>query len=288
MSIISNIMSTIILIVQILEFYIMPYVLQSIEIFKKIYEIGSQLFDIFLKSVKFIICTIKLYLTKSYYFIQKNLKQQLLDLLADEDLRLSLNGMFTNQLDRLITDEKLSTRLRELAIKNGKTLSEDPEMKACITEVIQTQLESTNTSERTKVAIANLLKQHIEEMVEQEWFVKNVEEQIIQIVKVTCESEEIKAKIRSLIENVADGLAKSDDTNKIINDFLLKIVNDKEFMKQSGTAVRRSLKHAAYGLFWNYERPKQDDNSLNDDNRSVHSVDSIGSDYTHIEIKKNK
>lgn len=205
--------------------------------------------------------------------IKHFLKQQLLDLLADEQLRDQTNQMFRNQLDRILDDKELNKNLRENVISNAKILSVDEYIIQCITEIIQTQLESTTTSERTRLAIEKLLKQHLENTVEQEWFNTNVKDQITRLVICTCDSPEIKEKIRSLIENVASGLAKSDETNKIINDFLLKIVNDKEFMKQSGTAIRRSLKHAAYGMIWNYGSAEHSDNT-------------DPSEFAYVEIQK--
>ena len=206
----------------------------------------------------------------------KMFKNQLERLINDEELRNQTNQMFKNQLDRLIIDEELQLSLRNNIISNAKILSVDETIVKSITEIIQTQLESTNTSERTRVALAALAKRHIEDMVQEEWFITNVKDRIVQLVQVTCDSTEIKNKIRTTIENVGDDLTKSEETNKIINDFLLKIVNDKEFMKQSGTAIRRSLKHAAYGMFWNY----------NDGDRGrSQSVDS-NVEYTLIDIKK--
>lgn len=187
------------------------------------------------------------------------LRNYLMDVLTDKELNDKLNLTLKTQLDRLLLSEDLNKQLIETVKEDARRMSIDPEMNAYIHELIQLQLESSDTSQRTRAAIAKILKTQIEGMTKEEWFEKEVKEQITKIVVNTCESNEVKDKLRELLEKLSSDLIESGEINRKLNDLLTQIVNDENFLKSAGSGVRRSLRHAAYGMIWSDKSNEEKD-----------------------------
>lgn len=182
--------------------------------------------------------------------LNNKVKYQLNLILTDKQVNETLCTTLKSQLNNVIIDENINKSIKEKILE----LAHDHKIEMAITNIVQTQLESTESTPRTKKAIANLLKTQTEEAVQQEWFRTEIRDQIVTF----CKSDPIQEQVANMIRGVGKDLSESEETNRIINDFLLKLVNDKEFLKQAGCAIRRSLKHATYGLFWNYNKEEKE------------------------------
>lgn len=187
------------------------------------------------------------------------LKNYLIAVIEDPELNSKLVDTLKSDLNRILTNQEIHSQVRETIKSNAKIMSSDPEINSYVHEIIQNQLESSDTSQRTRMAIAKLLKNQLESMTKEEWFVKEVKEQITVIVVNTCESVEVKDKLRYLLEKLMSDLIDSGEINKKLNDLITQTINDEELIKGVGSGIRKSVRHAAYGIFWSESKPDSRD-----------------------------
>lgn len=185
------------------------------------------------------------------------LRNYLMAVIQDKEMNDALNDALKLQLNTLLTNKQLNQQLIETVKTDAKILSLDPEVNGYIHEIIQTQLESTDTSQRSRAAVAKILKTQIETMTKEDWFVKEVKDQITTIVVNTCECVEVKNKLKELLETLSSDLVCSGEINKKINELISKIINDEEFIKNIGSGIRKSIRNSVYGVFWQEARPEQ-------------------------------
>lgn len=183
------------------------------------------------------------------------LRDYLMTVLQDPEMNNTLNNTLKTQLERLLTNEQLNEQLRETLKADAKKMSSDPEINGYIHEIIQAQLESSDTSHRTRAAIAKLLKTQIETMTKEEWFVRELKDQITLIVTNTCDSVEVKQKVKELLEKLSSDLVDSGQINKKLNDLVTQIINDQDFIKNIGSGIRRSVRQSFAGIFSSEARP---------------------------------
>ena len=214
-----------------------------------IYMFPQRARDFYIKYLVPIIIFLTNYL---YAYFVTLLRNYLMTVLTDEKLNQSLNNMLKGQLDKLLTDEDLNAQLIRKVKLDAQIISEDAEMNSYIHEIIQKQLESSDSSERTRAAIAKIAKTQIEGATQEEWLKTEVKNQIMTVVVNTCESVEVKDKLRELLEKLSSDLIDSGEINKKLNDLLQQIINNEDFLKNTGSGIRRSLRHTVWGMFGTY------------------------------------
>jgi len=184
------------------------------------------------------------------------LRDYLIEVIQDKELNDKLNKVLKTQLDRLLLDQELNKQLIETIKADFSDLLDDAEMNAYIHELIQKQLESTDTSQRTRAALAKIFKTHIETMTKEEWFISEIVGQITMVATNTCESVEVKDKLRELLEKLSGDLIDSGEVNKKLNALSSQIINDEEFIKTLGSGVRKAVRSTWNGLWWTESRPE--------------------------------
>jgi hypothetical protein len=204
-----------------------------------------------------------------YNYLVSFLKNYLMDVINSEELNNSLQNVLKGQLNRLLDDEELRTQMITKLKRDAQDIADDTEMNSYIHEIIQKQLESSDTSPRTRAAIAKLLKNQSETLVKEEWFEKEIKEQITKLLVATCESTEVKDKLRELLERLNNDLVECGEINKQLNDLLVKIINDPEFMKNAGSGIRKTLRHTLWGMWGTYPDADHKESKDNDKDKFV-------------------
>jgi len=184
------------------------------------------------------------------------LRNYLIDVIQDTKLNDQLHKTLHMQLSKLLTDEDIKYKLFDMLKANAAKLSSDQVINDNVHELIQKQLESSDTSARTRAAIAKILKTQTETIVKEEWFEKEVKGQITNVAVMTCDSDIVKTKLRELLEKLTSDLIGSGELNKQLNDLLSKIINDETFMQHAGSGVRRSIRHAFHGMWYGTDSKK--------------------------------
>lgn len=229
------------------------------------------------KIIDKIIKTLQCFLTFAYKKFVTISRNYLIEILKNEELNNSLQMMLNNQLNTLISSENIKNQLVTSLKDTAHRLSTDDEMSKYIHSIILDQLRSTNSSPETRTAVANLLKTQIEGMTKEEWFIVEVKDQITNIATNTCESVEVKDKLRELLEKLMGDLIDSGQLNKKLNDLMTQVINDEDLIKGVGSGIRRTARHAVYGIFWGDSRPetKDKDKLDNSDSKSELKPDTV-------------
>lgn len=203
--------------------------------------------------------------TQVYKYFVSLARDYLKDVVSDQELNDTINAKLTGQLDRLTSDEELILKLKNMLKKEAHFVANDPEMLAYIHTIILEQLKSSDSSPDTRAAIAKLLQNQMETIVKEPWFEKEIKEQIIKLIVATCESNEVKDKLQELLEGLNEQLIEKGEITKQLNDLLLKIINDPEFLKNAGSGVRKTIRHTFWGMFNSYPTEQaQEERELKD------------------------